>query len=63
MVCIVSCSACLNTVHNKKTLNFLYGETSAETLLPFFTAHACIQLKLQYQNTTSLHNLNGKLSK
>ena len=32
---IVSCSACLNTVHNKKTLNCLFGETCAETLLAF----------------------------
>ena len=24
---IVSCSACLNTVRNKKTLSFLFGET------------------------------------
>ena len=32
---IMSCSACLNTVCNKKTLNFLFGETRAETVLPF----------------------------
>ena len=32
---IVSCSACLNTVRNKKTLKFLFGETRAETVLPF----------------------------
>ena len=31
----MSCSACLNTVRNKKTLNVLFGETRVETVLPF----------------------------
>ena len=35
LVPIVSCSACLNIVRNKKTLNFLFGERVPKSYFRF----------------------------